>query len=127
MNSKLEKWITVGALVGWAASMGSLTFLALRTASPTTASRSSLPLAEPSIRLNSQATEGAHRISSTSSSNVADEFWLDSLRNFSTSSKVASNPLNLPNQEKSTEESHSAAPTTLRIATPDSVGFQKHD
>ncbi len=39
MNQTIEKWLTIGALVGWVASMGSLIGLALRAASPAVASR----------------------------------------------------------------------------------------
>lgn len=39
MNQTVEKWLTIGALVGWVASIGSLVGLALRAASPAVASR----------------------------------------------------------------------------------------
>lgn len=39
MNQTVEKWLTIGALVGWVASIGSLVGLAIRAASPAVASR----------------------------------------------------------------------------------------
>ncbi|MBW4525814.1 MAG: hypothetical protein KME18_11540 [Phormidium tanganyikae FI6-MK23] len=39
MNQTVEKWLTIGALVGWVASIGSLVGLVLRAASPAIASR----------------------------------------------------------------------------------------
>ena len=39
MNQTVEKWLTIGALVGWVASIGSLVGLALRAASPAVVSR----------------------------------------------------------------------------------------
>ncbi|MER3432983.1 MAG: hypothetical protein C4288_06010 [Leptolyngbya sp. ERB_1_1] len=47
MNQTVEKWLMIGAIVGWVASIGGLVGLAIRTASPAIASRpvqtSSLP------------------------------------------------------------------------------------
>ena len=39
MNQTIEKWLTIGALIGWVASMGSLIGLAIRATSPAIASR----------------------------------------------------------------------------------------
>ncbi|MCU0551693.1 MAG: hypothetical protein MUC48_20315 [Leptolyngbya sp. Prado105] len=39
MNYKVEKWLTIAALVGWVASIGSLVGLAIRATAPASASR----------------------------------------------------------------------------------------
>ena len=44
MNSKVEKWLTTGALIGWVASIGSLMVLAVQATMPKTLV---LPLSSP--------------------------------------------------------------------------------
>ncbi len=99
MNQTIEKWLTIGALVGWVASIGSLVGLAVRAASPAVALRpvqvSSLHLASRNdLEIHTQAKPTAldslaiqRRIATIAiPMDTSKGYWVDSLRERSSSS-----------------------------------------
>lgn len=90
MNQKIEKWLTIAALAGWIASIGSLLGLAIRATAPAAASR---PAQSSSVSMQHVGRQPSALPATVQESaeaiplDTSQGYWVESLRSSSYSSK----------------------------------------
>jgi hypothetical protein len=90
MNQTIEKWLTIAALAGWLASIGSLIGLAVRATAPAAASR---PAQTSSVSVYNAGEQPLTLPTSPRSSvveiplNTSQGYWAESLKARSSSRK----------------------------------------